>query len=90
MNNILIYFRVKHCTDANHGLKKKVDKLNDDNKSLLLQLKQLQAIVAASVKTSRTAQKGTCLAVRMFVCFTLLTNPVLLLRDFHFDMRNNY
>jgi len=70
--------RVKHCTDANHGLKKKVDKLSEDNKSLLLQLKQLQAVVAASVSSSRNAQKGTCLAVLLlsFALFYLPFNPV--------------
>lgn len=70
--------RVKHCTDINHGLKKKVDKLTKDNKSLLLQLKQLQTIVAATVRTSKSAQKGTCLAVLLlsFALFYLPFNPV--------------
>ena len=60
---MIISFRVKHCTNVNHGLKKKVDKLSEDNMSLLLQLKQLQTIVAASVTSNRNVQKGTCLAV---------------------------
>jgi len=70
--------RVKHCTGVNHGLKKKVDKLSEDNKSLLLQLKQLQAVVAASVSSNRKAQKGTCLAVLLlsFALFYLPFNPV--------------
>ena len=63
MNVFNRLFRVKHCTNVNQGLKKKVDKLSEDNMSLLLQLKQLQTIVAASVSSTRNVQKGTCLAV---------------------------
>jgi len=70
--------RVKHCTNVNQGLKKKVDKLSEDNMSLLLQLKQLQTIVAASVTSNRNVTKGTCLAVLLlsFAMFYLPFNPV--------------
>jgi len=70
--------RVKHCTDMNSGLKKKVDQLSNENKSLITQLKQLQSLVATSVQQSKKAQTGTCLAVLLlsFALFFLPFNPM--------------
>jgi len=69
--------RVKHCTDQNGELKRKVDRLSEDNKTLLSQLKTLQSLVATSVQQSRS-QTGTCLAVFMlaFAFFVLPFNPM--------------
>jgi len=66
--------RVKHCTDLNYGLRKKVDKLTKENKSLVNQLKTMKEFIAASFHQSRTASTGTCLAV-LLLSFALLVLP---------------
>ena len=70
--------RVKHCTDLNHGLRKKVDKLTKDNKSLVSQLKTMKDFIAVSFQQNRAAGTGTCLAVLLlsFALFILPLNPL--------------
>lgn len=64
--------RVKTCTELNHNLTKKVASLEKQNKSLLDQLKELQALVASTHPTK--AQAGTCLMV-LFLAFGLVLFP---------------
>ncbi|XP_031564512.1 cyclic AMP-responsive element-binding protein 3-like protein 4 [Actinia tenebrosa] len=65
--------RVHICTQQNRSLQQKVDTLENQNKSLLEQLKQLQAIVA-STHPSKT-QAGTCLMV-LILAFGLVLFPI--------------
>lgn len=65
--------RVKACTELNHNLTKKVANLEKQNKSLLDQLKELQALVASTHPTK--AQAGTCLMV-LFLAFGLVLFPI--------------
>lgn len=65
--------RVKACTELNHNLSKKVVNLEKQNKSLLDQLKELQALVASTHPTK--AQAGTCLMV-LFLAFGLVLFPI--------------
>jgi cyclic AMP-responsive element-binding protein 3 len=54
--------RVKHCTDVNNGLRKKVDKLNQENKSLVNQLKAMKEIIGLFQET-QTPSKGEALVM---------------------------
>ncbi|KAK3733261.1 hypothetical protein QZH41_011105 [Actinostola sp. cb2023] len=65
--------RVQVCTEQNRSLQKKVDQLENNNNSLLTQLKQLQAIVS-STHPSKT-QAGTCLMV-LILAFGLVVFPL--------------
>ncbi|KAJ7384589.1 cAMP response element binding [Desmophyllum pertusum] len=65
--------RVKACTQLNHNLSLKVNTLEKQNKSLLDQLKDLQALVASTHPTK--AQAGTCLMV-LFLAFGLVLFPI--------------
>ncbi|KAL9986357.1 hypothetical protein ACROYT_G000495 [Oculina patagonica] len=65
--------RVKACTELNHNLSRKVNTLEEQNKSLLDQLKELQALVASTHPTK--AQAGTCLMV-LFLAFGLVLFPI--------------
>lgn len=65
--------RVKACTELNHNLSMKVNSLEEQNKSLLDQLKDLQALVASTHPTK--AQAGTCLMV-LFLAFGLVLFPI--------------
>lgn len=65
--------RVKACTELNHNLTMKVNNLEKQNKSLLDQLKELQALVASTHPTK--AQAGTCLMV-LFLAFGLVLFPI--------------
>lgn len=65
--------RVKACTELNHNLSMKVNSLEEQNKSLLDQLKELQALVASTHPTK--AQAGTCLMV-LFLAFGLVLFPI--------------
>uniref|UniRef100_A0A1E1XRI3 Putative creb/atf family transcription factor n=1 Tax=Amblyomma sculptum TaxID=1581419 RepID=A0A1E1XRI3_AMBSC len=64
--------RVKLCTAQNAQLQKKVELLEKQNGSLLLQLKRLQALVANS--SGRSAQTSTCVMV-LLLSFALLLFP---------------
>lgn len=64
--------RVKLCTAQNAQLQKKVELLEKQNGSLLLQLKRLQALVANS--SGRNAQTSTCVMV-LLLSFALLLFP---------------
>jgi len=74
--------RVKHCTDINTGLRKKVDKLSEENKSLASQLKAMKDFIG-SFQDSRTPTKGTFLAVLVlsFAFFVLPFNPMYYFTD---------
>lgn len=65
--------RVKACTELNHNLSMKVNSLEEQNKTLLDQLKELQALVASTHPTK--AQAGTCLMV-LFLAFGLVLFPI--------------
>ncbi|XP_001631593.2 cyclic AMP-responsive element-binding protein 3-like protein 4 [Nematostella vectensis] len=65
--------RVKVCTEKNTSLQKKVDNLEKQNSTLMDQLKQLQAIVAATHPTK--TQTGTCLMV-LILAFGLVIFPM--------------
>lgn len=65
--------RVKVCTELNHNLTRKVANLEKQNKTLLDQLKELQALVASTHPTK--AQAGTCLMV-LFLAFGLVLFPI--------------
>lgn len=77
--------RVKHCTDLNHGLRKKVDKLTKENKSLVNQLKTMKEFIAASFNQTKTATKGTCLAV-LVLSFALFILPF---NTFQYDTKHH-
>lgn len=64
--------RVKLCTAQNAQLQKKVELLEKQNGSLLLQLKRLQTLVANS--SGRNAQTSTCVMV-LLLSFALLLFP---------------
>lgn len=64
--------RVKLCTVHNIQLQKKVELLEKENGSLLLQLKRLQTLVANS--STRNTQTSTCVMVLM-LSFALLLFP---------------
>lgn len=64
--------RVKLCTAQNVQLQKKVELLEKQNGSLLLQLKRLQTLVANS--SGRNAQTSTCVMV-LLLSFALLLFP---------------
>ncbi|XP_049269446.1 cyclic AMP-responsive element-binding protein 3-like protein 2 isoform X2 [Rhipicephalus sanguineus] len=64
--------RVKQCTAQNAQLQKKVELLEKQNNSLVLQLKRLQALVANS--SGRSAQTSTCVMV-LLLSFALLLFP---------------
>lgn len=64
--------RVKLCTVQNAQLQKKVEQLEKQNGSLLLQLKRLQTLVANS--SGRNAQTSTCVMV-LLLSFALLLFP---------------
>ncbi|XP_075721185.1 uncharacterized protein LOC119159359 isoform X1 [Rhipicephalus microplus] len=64
--------RVKQCTAQNAQLQKKVEILEKQNNTLLLQLKRLQALVANS--SGRSAQTSTCVMV-LLLSFALLLFP---------------
>ena len=64
--------RVKICTDRNHELTREVDCLKSENRSLLAQLKKLQAIVQ-QYNPSR-AQAGTVVMV-LILSFSLFLVP---------------
>lgn len=81
MGYIFCMCRVEHCTKMNRSLQKKVQLLENHNKSLLQQLKQVQALVGA-VRFPSSVQTGTCVMVcitRIFVdsCLTVLVVLVL-------------
>lgn len=64
--------RMSACTAQNQELQRKVLHLEKQNRSLLEQLKKLQAIVVQS--TSKSAQAGTCIAV-LLLSFALIVLP---------------
>lgn len=64
--------RVKLCTAQNAQLQKKVELLEKQNGSLVLQLKRLQTLVANS--SGRNAQTSTCVMV-LLLSFALLIFP---------------
>ncbi|KAG8186695.1 hypothetical protein JTE90_014767 [Oedothorax gibbosus] len=66
--------RVKVCTSENFRLQKKVQVLENQQKSLLDKIKQLQAIISNT--GSKTAQNSTCLMV-LLLSLALLLLPSL-------------
>jgi hypothetical protein len=69
--------RVKHCTDVNTQLTKKVDKLSKDNEKLVNELKVMKEYCKLIQKTSGGVSRGTCLAVFLlsFAFMVLPFNP---------------
>ncbi|XP_064618579.1 cyclic AMP-responsive element-binding protein 3-like protein 3 [Lineus longissimus] len=65
--------RVKSCTQQNHELQKKVKHLENQNQSLLQQLKKLQSLFKVTT-ASRPAQASTCMLV-LVMSFALLIFP---------------
>ncbi|XP_074650826.1 uncharacterized protein LOC141905731 [Tubulanus polymorphus] len=63
--------RVKHCTQQNQSLQKKVKVLEVQNSSLLNQLRRLQALITGS---SKPVQASTCVMVLM-LSFALFIFP---------------
>ena len=68
----LFFIRVKTCTDQNRFLQKKIDSLEEQNKSLLEQLKSLQELVSSSNQSKK--QTSTCILV-LFLAFALVAFP---------------
>ncbi|CAH1799541.1 unnamed protein product [Owenia fusiformis] len=60
--------RVEQFTSENTDLRKKVDNLENNNRSLISQLHKLQALVGKA--SASTTQAGTCLMV-MVLCFAI-------------------
>ncbi|NXW81506.1 CREB3 protein, partial [Alopecoenas beccarii] len=65
--------RVAACTAQNHRLEKKVQLLQEQNMSLLKQLRKLQALVIQSTTKTATAKSCTMVLVLSF-CFILSPN----------------
>lgn len=63
---------MKNCTGHNRVLQKKVDSLEEQNKSLLEQLKTLQELVSTS--NGNKNKTGTCILV-LFLAFALVAFP---------------
>lgn len=69
--------KVQHCTKENLKLHKKVENLETENRTLLQQLRQLQALVARTNPIfGRPAHLGTCLMV-VVLCFGVLFGNLL-------------
>ncbi|XP_071795057.1 cyclic AMP-responsive element-binding protein 3-like protein 3 [Asterias amurensis] len=64
--------RVHLCTKQNLDMQKKMAKLENENKTLMEQLKKLQSLVTKS--TSKAAQSSTCVMV-LLLSFALLIAP---------------
>lgn len=67
--------RVKNCTSENIKLQKKVQSLEKEQKSLLEQIKHLQAIVSST--TGKSVQTNTCFMV-LFLSLALILFPSLM------------
>lgn len=65
--------RVEQCTCVNVGLRGKINTLEKDNKSLLQQLKELQAQVQR-MASGGSASASTCLML-LGLCFSVYLNP---------------
>lgn len=65
--------RVEQCTKVNVGLRSKIGSLEGDNKTLLQQLKELQAQVQKMASGSN-ASASTCLML-LGLCFSVYLNP---------------
>lgn len=66
------FFRVKTCTDQNRALQQKVSSLEEQNKSLLEELKCLKEHVSPSNHNKK--QTSTCILV-LFLAFALVAFP---------------
>ena len=66
-------FRVENCSKLNRQLQKKVSTLENSNRSLMDQLRRLQAMLT-SVRGPTSLQTGTCVMVLM-LSFALLFIP---------------
>ncbi|XP_030832574.1 cyclic AMP-responsive element-binding protein 3-like protein 4 [Strongylocentrotus purpuratus] len=64
--------RVSTCTKQNRDLVKRVQELENNNQTLLGQLRKLQSLVSKT--TSKTAQASTCIMV-LLMSFALLVAP---------------
>jgi cyclic AMP-responsive element-binding protein 3 len=74
--------KLKHCSQDNRKLMKKVETLETENKTLREQLVQLQTLVARATNplivggTARSLQLGSCLMV-VVLCFGILFSNLL-------------
>ena len=71
----ILFYRVQHCTKENLKLHKKVENLETENRTLLQQLRQLQALVARTNPIfGRPAHLGTCLMVCVCMCLCVIVS----------------
>ncbi|XP_038072227.1 cyclic AMP-responsive element-binding protein 3-like protein 4 [Patiria miniata] len=64
--------RVQLCTKQNHEMQKKMAKIENENKSLMEQLRKLQSLVSKT--TTKAAHASTCVMV-LLLSFALLIAP---------------